>query len=571
MPRDGGGTYTLPAGNPVIPGTIIETTWANPTMNDIAAALTDSLSRTGSGGMIVPFLNADGTVNLPGISWANQQNMGFYRPGLDEMRVSVAANDKARWTSDALNPMDVFVGGFWVPVMNQGGDYSPTGNWDFSGAASFIPGPMNPIYMRETGATADEGNWILQASGDKFILSTADDASPEVAVEDAFYIERSAAAVEFTQFMDEIRVGNSVSSYLALRHNAAGPSVIDSVNSNQILMLPNNVQATMLKLGNAGAAIVPLGASASQNAGLQIGSTTGGHQAGFLAYVADGARNWATFFGLHDNDVWGLSLNAITSGNPPFVVQSNGELLIDAVRGGAARLYFNAGVKLATELVGVNVTGHYYSRSGGGSLYLHEKAGAAVDIAGLGQWWVRDDQTPMFTTDAGVDIELDAVAPPAGAFRGCKAYYTGTFAYPRNDAPGFASEALTPFNAEVFDTDAIHNIAVTNSRFVVPAGVTKIRIEAGVTFALHNAGGLHFRIRRNGITNLDADPGQVGGSEFHTTHASFGSGQNVGYAIDTGVLSCIAGDYYELMGLWQAGGPFSSLAGEAWLSFEVLQ
>lgn len=48
MPRDINGTYTLPPGNPVIPNTIIATNWANTTMDDIAAALTGSLSVDGS-------------------------------------------------------------------------------------------------------------------------------------------------------------------------------------------------------------------------------------------------------------------------------------------------------------------------------------------------------------------------------------------------------------------------------------------------------------------------------------------------------------------------------------------
>lgn len=48
MPRDASGVYTLPAGNPVIPNTIIATNWANSTMEDIAAALTASLSIDGS-------------------------------------------------------------------------------------------------------------------------------------------------------------------------------------------------------------------------------------------------------------------------------------------------------------------------------------------------------------------------------------------------------------------------------------------------------------------------------------------------------------------------------------------
>jgi len=54
MSRDSAGNYNLPAGNPVITGTIIETVWANPTMSDLAAALSDSLSRSGKGGMGAP-------------------------------------------------------------------------------------------------------------------------------------------------------------------------------------------------------------------------------------------------------------------------------------------------------------------------------------------------------------------------------------------------------------------------------------------------------------------------------------------------------------------------------------
>lgn len=51
MSRDASGNYNLPAGNPVVSGTVITTAWANPTMADLGSALTDSLSRTGKGGM----------------------------------------------------------------------------------------------------------------------------------------------------------------------------------------------------------------------------------------------------------------------------------------------------------------------------------------------------------------------------------------------------------------------------------------------------------------------------------------------------------------------------------------
>jgi hypothetical protein len=47
MSRNGSGTYSLPAGNPVVTGTTISSTWANTTLNDIASALTGSVASDG--------------------------------------------------------------------------------------------------------------------------------------------------------------------------------------------------------------------------------------------------------------------------------------------------------------------------------------------------------------------------------------------------------------------------------------------------------------------------------------------------------------------------------------------
>lgn len=47
MSRNGSGTYSLPAGNPVVTNTTISSTWANTTLSDIANALTGSLAADG--------------------------------------------------------------------------------------------------------------------------------------------------------------------------------------------------------------------------------------------------------------------------------------------------------------------------------------------------------------------------------------------------------------------------------------------------------------------------------------------------------------------------------------------
>ena len=65
MSRNGSGVYSLPAGNPVVTGTTIASTWANTTMNDLAAALTDSVAADGQTPMTGNLdLNTHKVVNL---------------------------------------------------------------------------------------------------------------------------------------------------------------------------------------------------------------------------------------------------------------------------------------------------------------------------------------------------------------------------------------------------------------------------------------------------------------------------------------------------------------------------
>lgn len=65
MSRNGSGVYSLPAGNPVVTGTTIASTWANTTMTDLAAALTDSVAADGQTPMTGNLdLNTHKVVNL---------------------------------------------------------------------------------------------------------------------------------------------------------------------------------------------------------------------------------------------------------------------------------------------------------------------------------------------------------------------------------------------------------------------------------------------------------------------------------------------------------------------------
>ena len=89
MPRDLSGNMTLPTGNPVVTGTSISSSVHNTTTADLAAEIQDSLSRSGKGGMLAPFLNSDGSETTPGITFTSETNTGWYRSAAGVVRLSI--------------------------------------------------------------------------------------------------------------------------------------------------------------------------------------------------------------------------------------------------------------------------------------------------------------------------------------------------------------------------------------------------------------------------------------------------------------------------------------------------
>jgi hypothetical protein len=103
MSRNASGTYTLPAGNPVVTGTLIESSWANTTLSDLASAMTDSLSRSGQGGMTAALRVVDGTVGAPGLSFANETGSGMYRSAAGDYSFAVLGSQKIRCRSTGVD------------------------------------------------------------------------------------------------------------------------------------------------------------------------------------------------------------------------------------------------------------------------------------------------------------------------------------------------------------------------------------------------------------------------------------------------------------------------------------
>lgn len=116
MPRDANGNYTLPAGNPVITDTNIESTWANNTMQDVAAEITDSLSRAGKGALTGPLQVIDESGGVPGLAFGNEPTSGLKRAAIGDVRMQVQGTDRMRWRAGASQVPEVQVAGVWKEV-----------------------------------------------------------------------------------------------------------------------------------------------------------------------------------------------------------------------------------------------------------------------------------------------------------------------------------------------------------------------------------------------------------------------------------------------------------------------
>lgn len=128
MPRDPSGNYTLPAlGNPAVTNTPITIAWWNGTSSDLASAMTDSLSRTGSGGMLGPFGAVDGTAGAPGLTFQSETTSGLYRATGGEIDVTIGGTRISRWTAANYFQVTQDNGSTWLTPVFQNKSATLTG------------------------------------------------------------------------------------------------------------------------------------------------------------------------------------------------------------------------------------------------------------------------------------------------------------------------------------------------------------------------------------------------------------------------------------------------------------
>jgi microcystin-dependent protein len=152
MPRDVSGNYTLPPLNPVVGGTVIDITWANNTMGDIATQLNNVFTRDGVLGPTGTFKIIDGTLATPGLAFNSELGLGIFREAQGILGVAVGGNTVGRFQATGFSTPEnlgvaknATVGGTLNvagPITNAGvpAAFVPTGTiLDFAGPDVTVP------------------------------------------------------------------------------------------------------------------------------------------------------------------------------------------------------------------------------------------------------------------------------------------------------------------------------------------------------------------------------------------------------------------------------------------------
>jgi len=124
------------------------------------------------------------------------------------------------------------------------------------------------------------------------------------------------------------------------------------------------------------------------------------------------------------------------------------------------------------------------------------------------------------------------VIPASEPFRGALISRT-------SNLTGISWPLIVPWQQAVYDTDNFWASSPNPSRLIIPAGVTKVRLNASVSLELMTtAGSILLTFLKNG-----ASTGALGGRTDRQGTTGFTS--NTQNAVSP-VLNCVAGDYFEV-------------------------
>ncbi len=145
---------------------------------------------------------------------------------------------------------------------------------------------------------------------------------------------------------------------------------------------------------------------------------------------------------------------------------------------------------------------------------------------------------------------------PSFIFRGALVSRTA------NKSIANSTSVLVDWDAEIYDTENIHDNVVNNSRLTIPAGVTRVRVSTQQIWS-PLAGGLRScEILKNGVQNSPRVITEVSANGLVTS--------GVTTAISP-IVNVAAGDYFEVSVYQTSGGALDFLATTTYFSIEIIE
>jgi len=309
MPRDGSGVYTLPVGNPVVTNTIIASTWANTTLSDIAAQLNNVLTRDGLLGPTGPFKLQDGTVNAPGLAWASEAGLGWYR--LAAGQAAMAAGGRMTFNFDAASTTNSVLA--VNPRANGGGAGLRVSN-GFQGSADYLTMLITcnqggyAVSMGAGGAAVNKPMFFAGATAYTFDQAVT---ATRFGLPGGSYYMGEDAGTEYLNFSPNWFFGwNKTNGTLLWNAGPSGPQSIFSPNGDF------QAGGSIRSAGNQGPALRYDGSTANY---LHMqGGSTGAWS--FQWDRSNGTLRWLNTTG----PVWSLDGNGATSQNGGCTAENGG-------------------------------------------------------------------------------------------------------------------------------------------------------------------------------------------------------------------------------------------------------
>lgn len=191
MPRDSSGNCTLTGPNPypAVTNTVISSSAFNTLFADQTAMFTDSLSRSGLGGMLAPFSLIDGTASAPGFSFTNETNSGLWRAGTGDVEMTVLGSTMTRWTSANFFQVSKDGGSTWLtPLFTSDVNIVLTKSTTSTGTFT----TASTSFVLVTNATV-----TITAAGRPVIVTVCDDGSGSAGILEASCAAQVGASVQY--------------------------------------------------------------------------------------------------------------------------------------------------------------------------------------------------------------------------------------------------------------------------------------------------------------------------------------------------------------------------------------